>query len=147
MTITKEISLERFEGWSGAEDTLNRVINAGLCNSLEAILEELYPDGLDETTLNDLLRFDDEWIYETLGMKTESQIQEEIDDKQEEIDGYNQDIIDLLEEMNQELEDTEDEEDAQDIREDYEGQIEDVREMIKDLQEEIEELKEELAEI
>ena len=38
-------------------------------NSLENILEELYPDGMTETELNDLLWFDSESVYEWLGAK------------------------------------------------------------------------------
>lgn len=35
------------------------------------LIEELYPDGLTDTELNDLLWFDDKWIYETLGIEEE----------------------------------------------------------------------------
>ena len=35
------------------------------------LIEEVYPEGIDRTALNDLLWFDDEWIYEMLGMKND----------------------------------------------------------------------------
>ena len=66
MRIVKEISIEDFEGWSGANDTIDVIEKAGKVDEFDNLIEELYPDGLSETSLNDLLRFDYEWIYETL---------------------------------------------------------------------------------
>ena len=71
MKITSEMSLKNFKAWSGAKDTLNKLIELDKCDDLEFILEDLYPNGLTETELNDLLWFDDEWIYETLGIEEE----------------------------------------------------------------------------
>ena len=68
MKNTKEIDLRNFEPWSGAVDTFDKIYNADKIDELEWILEDLYPDGIDETQLNDLLWFDDEWILETLGI-------------------------------------------------------------------------------
>ena len=68
MRIVKEISVEDFEGWSGANDTIEVIEKAGKVDEFDNLIEELYPDGLSETSLNDLLRFDYEWIYETLGI-------------------------------------------------------------------------------
>ena len=73
MKIYSEISLENFEAWSGAVDTLNRVREAGKCDELESIIEELYPDGMSETELNDLLWFEPETIYEWLGIEEEEE--------------------------------------------------------------------------
>ena len=72
-----ETSLENFEAWSGAVDTLDRVIEAGKCNELESILEDLYPDGMSETELNDLLWFEPETVYEWLGIEEEEEEEEE----------------------------------------------------------------------
>ena len=66
MKITSEMSLKNFKAWSGAKDTLNKLIELDKCDELEFILDDLYPDGLTDTQLNDILWFDDEWIYETL---------------------------------------------------------------------------------
>lgn len=66
MRIVKEISVEDFEGWSGANDTIEVIEKTGKVDEFDNLIEELYPDGLSETSLNDLLRFDYEWIYETL---------------------------------------------------------------------------------
>ena len=69
MKITSEMSLKNFKAWSGAKDTLNKLIELDKCDELEFILDDLYPDGLTDTQLNDILWFDDEWIYETLGIE------------------------------------------------------------------------------
>ena len=71
MKITSEMSLKNFKAWSGAKDTLNKLIKLDKCDELEFILDDLYPDGLTDTQLNDILWFDDEWIYKTLGIEEE----------------------------------------------------------------------------
>lgn len=68
MKITKEISLKDFEAWSGAKDTLNELTESE-CEQLESILEDLHPDGIDETGLNDILWFENDWIAECLGYR------------------------------------------------------------------------------
>ena len=77
MRIYSDTSLENFEAWSGAVDTLDRVREAGKCEELESILEDLYPDGMSETELNDLLWFEPETVYEWLGIEEEEEEQEE----------------------------------------------------------------------
>ena len=69
MKITSEISLKNFKAWSGAKDTLNKLIELDKCDELEFILDDLYPNGLTDTQLNDILWFEDEWIFETLGIE------------------------------------------------------------------------------
>lgn len=68
MKIVSEITLADFEAWSGGEDTLRHIIDEGGCDNLEAILEDLYPDGMTDTQLNDILRFETEWCYEMAGV-------------------------------------------------------------------------------
>ena len=66
MIVTSEINLQDFEGWSGAESTL-ALLSYSQINTLQSILEEAYPEGIDETQLNDILRFETDWIAELLG--------------------------------------------------------------------------------
>lgn len=66
MIVTSEINLQDFEGWSGAESTL-AMLSYDQINTLQSILEDVYPDGMDETHLNDILRFETDWIAELLG--------------------------------------------------------------------------------
>ena len=41
------------------------------------IINYLYPDGIDETQLNDILWFDSELVYEMLGISEEEEEEEE----------------------------------------------------------------------
>ena len=66
MKIYTENSLRNFEFWSGAKDTVKYLTDEEL-DQIETILEELYPEGLDETELNDLFWFEDDIIAEWLG--------------------------------------------------------------------------------
>lgn len=52
--------------WSGAVDTLNTISNEGKEDDLMELLDELYPDGVDETELNDFLAFEDDYIFQNL---------------------------------------------------------------------------------
>ena len=73
MQITYELDLNRFEAWSGAVSTLDRIREEGLCEQLEFILEDLYPDGMTETQLNDMLWFEPEIVFEWLGIEEEEE--------------------------------------------------------------------------
>lgn len=69
MTITKDFNLKEFNAWSGAVDTKNTILDRGKEQQFEQLMEELYPNGISETALNDILWFDDEWIYKNLGIE------------------------------------------------------------------------------
>lgn len=73
MRVTYELDLDTFEAWSGAKNTLNRICKEGLCEQLEFILDELYPNGMTKTELNDLLWFEPETVYEWLGISDEEE--------------------------------------------------------------------------
>jgi hypothetical protein len=66
-------SLSSFNAWSGAVETQERIINEGKANDFDNLIEELYPDGLTNTTLNDLLWFDEDWLFEQLGIDNEDE--------------------------------------------------------------------------
>ena len=68
MKVSYELNLASFEAWSGAVSTLDRIREEGKVSDCEYLLEELYPDGIDETHLNDILWFDSDWLYEQLGI-------------------------------------------------------------------------------
>ena len=57
-----------YKPWSGAVDTWETIEDNGLLEDLDALLEDIYPDGLSETELNDLLWLDKDWIFEQLGI-------------------------------------------------------------------------------
>lgn len=76
MIIKREMSIRDFKAWSGACSTLKAIINADKVDELEFLLDEIYPDGLTETELNDLLWFEGDWIYEALEMSDEEDEEE-----------------------------------------------------------------------
>ena len=76
MKIYTELDLTRFEAWSGAVSTYDRIAEEDKLDQLEQLLEELYPDGIEETQLNDLLWFEDEWLFECLGISEEEESEE-----------------------------------------------------------------------
>jgi hypothetical protein len=77
MKLTLEISISDFQSWSGAKDTQRRIIEENKENEFDNLIEELYPDGLTNNQLNDILRFDSEWVFESLGISEEEEENEE----------------------------------------------------------------------
>lgn len=71
MKVYEELSLRGFIGWGGAKDTIDTILKAGKEEEFQQLIDEVYPDGLSSTELNDLLWFDDEWIFEMLEMEEE----------------------------------------------------------------------------
>lgn len=64
-----KIITNRFQPWAGATDTYETIIENNYLSAFEDMIEELYPDGIEETTLNDLLWFEPEFIFENLGIE------------------------------------------------------------------------------
>ncbi len=71
MKVYKETSLRDFEAWSGAVSTQDRIIECGKESDFESYVDELFPDGLSATALNDLLLFEGDAIFEALGIANE----------------------------------------------------------------------------
>jgi hypothetical protein len=72
-TYNENTTLVNFDAWSGAVETKERIINEGKADDFDNLIEELYPNGLSETQLNDILWFEEEWIYESLGIEDEDE--------------------------------------------------------------------------
>lgn len=90
MKIYSEINLENFDAWSGGERTLEALTLRQL-EQLEYILEDAYPDGMTDTALNDILRFEKDWIAELLGFRDWDELvygEEDDDDDELEEDYY-----------------------------------------------------------
>lgn len=73
MKINTETNLRNFEFWAGARETVSYLTGDEL-DFIEAILEDLYPDGMDETAVNDFFWFDDDVIAEWLGFNAFDEI-------------------------------------------------------------------------
>ena len=63
--------LSDYEPWSGAVDTWDKIVEADAVDTLDAYLEEMYPEGLTMTQLNDLLWFDGDSVLADLGISEE----------------------------------------------------------------------------
>ena len=134
MTITYDLDLNSFNAWSGAVDTLDRIQREGKCEELENILEDLYPDGMTETQLNDLLWFDSESVYEWLGIRSEEQIKKEIKEAEDELAEVQSNLEDDLDDGELTTEE------RAEIIESYQPDIDEIKERIADLKEELSEL-------
>ena len=86
MKVYREIDIRNFEPWSGAVQTYDRIWNENKLDELEALIDELYPDGIDETQLNDILWFEEDWLYETLGIEDEEDEEDEDEEEESEDD-------------------------------------------------------------
>lgn len=65
MIIKQEISLKDFDFWGGACGRITDLTDEQI-EQLDGMLEELYPEGLSETQLNDILWFDYDIVAEWL---------------------------------------------------------------------------------
>jgi hypothetical protein len=76
-TVNENQTLRDFDAWSGAKDTKQAIIDAGKEDEFENLIDELYPDGVTDTQLNDILWFEQDWIFENLGIAEEEEEEEE----------------------------------------------------------------------
>lgn len=67
MIITREESLTNFEFWSGAKDNAEKLTYEQL-KEVTRQLEDIYPEGMTETQINDLFWFDFESVCEMIGL-------------------------------------------------------------------------------
>ena len=76
-----------YHPWSGAVDTWNILEENDAIDDLERFIDEVYPEGIGETELNDLLWFEPEYVFEALGIKNpydEDEDEEEEEEEEEE---------------------------------------------------------------
>lgn len=91
MKVIQDIRLEDFEAWSGGKDTIDNLTTLQL-RALESILEDLYPEGMTDTQLNDILWFEKDAIANWLGYKSYDHLlgyDEEEEEEEEEEDESN----------------------------------------------------------
>ena len=74
MEIKNDIDdLYYFDAWSGAAGTRQKILDAGKGTEFMAALEELYPDGMTDTELNDLLWFEPDFCLSLVGLSDEEE--------------------------------------------------------------------------
>ena len=101
--LYKEMSIYDFEPWSGAVNTYRRLERNNKLNDLEGLLPELFIGDIEETELNDLLWFEPDTVYEIVGLETESEIEDRIEEIESEIK-YVTECMDVLDEELEECE-------------------------------------------
>lgn len=67
MKVISDISLKDFKFWESAQDTANELTDEQF-DMVEQAIEELHPDGIGDVELNDIFRFDRNWVLETAGV-------------------------------------------------------------------------------
>lgn len=70
MKTFNDTTLENFDAWSGAKETRETILKHNKGDDFDSLIEDLYPDGLSETQLNDLLWFEEDWLFEQLGINS-----------------------------------------------------------------------------
>lgn len=70
MEIYAEKALRDFEFWGGADSNASELTDEQL-DAVESILEDIYPEGMEESAINDLFWFEFDTVLEWLGMETE----------------------------------------------------------------------------
>lgn len=63
-----KIITTKYTPWAGAISTYKTIEEADMIEEFENMVDELYPDGIEEVTLNDILWFESDWILESLGL-------------------------------------------------------------------------------
>lgn len=138
MKVYYELNLSNFEGWCGGEDTLRRILDNGKEDEFMAVLEDCYPDGMTATELNDLLRFDADWCYESVGLETETELRERL----EEVESSIEDCEERIGELETTIKESDDEEEVDELME----ELESVKEELREYELELDELEDALGE-
>lgn len=140
MKIYSETNLRNFEFWSGAKDRAEQLTSDQL-DQIESELESLYPDGMEDTKINDIFWFEDDWIADMLGFSSWENLEAGIDrETEEEIDRIQEEINEVEEELHDLLNALEDEDLDEEEREEITERVEILKGDIEDLYDEMEDL-------
>ena len=107
-------------------------------------MEEMYPDGMTDTELNDLLWHDSDTVFEWLDIRTYDQIKEELEEKKAELEDLQSDYEFECESIREHAEDYGMTENLINMEmerlydSDYEDDIEELKAEIAKLEEELE---------
>ena len=79
-----ETSLENFEAWSGGRDTLEVLIEKGLCDTVEACLEDILDGDSSDTYINDILWMERDMIASWCGFSSWEALENGEEEEEEE---------------------------------------------------------------
>jgi len=74
MKVYKEVSGYDFDFWAGAEDRV-KYLKIDEVEQIFSMLEEIYPDGMSETEVNDFFWFEEDTIADWLGYDSFEEIE------------------------------------------------------------------------
>lgn len=66
--VIRDIDIETYESTEQGQETLDAIKDAGKTAQFESLLEDMYPNGINETTLDDLLSYESDWLFDMLDM-------------------------------------------------------------------------------
>lgn len=72
LKIYKE-TVSEFTPWQGAVSTYDTIVEENKLDDLDFLLEDIYPEGISEGQLNDILWFESDWLFENLGIKEDEE--------------------------------------------------------------------------
>ena len=82
MKYTRDFSVDSFQFWSGAKDTVEDVRKAGKMDELQEVVEEQFSDYTPtETQVNDFVWFERDYIYSQLGLDENGNAPDEGEDE------------------------------------------------------------------
>lgn len=62
-------SFVHYQPWGDARETYALIDMHNKLDDLDSLITNLYPNGLSEITLNDILWFEKDWVLEQLGIE------------------------------------------------------------------------------
>lgn len=79
MKYTVDFCAEDFPAWGQAREILDRILREGKGEVFERYLEDIFPEEMpSDVTINDLLAFEWETVYEYLGISDEEKENERL---------------------------------------------------------------------
>jgi len=93
MEYKVECSLDQFDAWSGGKDTLDVLIEKGVCDEVEDFIEQCFTDPTD-TDINDFLWFERDQIAEYLGYEDWDEFENGLEYPYKDINGVKLEVSD-----------------------------------------------------
>ena len=97
LKVIKEFS--DYAPWSGATSNYERLVEENKLDAFESLLEEFYPNGIEETLINDILWFEFDWVCDCIGMEKFDEEEDDIrtDEEDDDFDELDADFDDYKE--------------------------------------------------
>lgn len=97
MIIKHEMSLWDFEFW-GVDDELLDMLDSTDWMSIESQLEAEYYDGIEEEELNDIFRYDEDFVAQMLGYEDYDEMKRDrLEEEEEEEEDYEEEDYEGIE--------------------------------------------------